>query len=435
MEPWLIGLVFVALLFVLLLLGVHIAVALGLVGVIGFAVFGGLSGSMGLAEITPFSQTAVFAFTVLPLFILMGHFAHHGGIGEELYRAAYTWVGHISGGLLIATTVAAAAFAAASGSSLASAATFTRLALPEMIKHGYSPRLSSGAIAAAGTLAIMIPPSGMMVIYALFTNVSLGRLLIAGILPGILTAFVYMVVVYVRVRINPSTAPTIKTSVSWLERVSAIRWMGPLVILVVVVLGGIYFGVFTPTEAGAIGAFTALLLSLGRRKLKLANLRSALEQTTHTTAMIFIIIIGAVIFGRLLAISGLTDKIVVILSGFEKPMAVLALMLFIYLILGMFLENVAIAALTLPIFFPIIVAVGFDPVWFGVLVVKVCEIALLTPPVGMNCYVVKAAAGDELSLEDVFLGALPFWISDLFTLSLLVVFPNISLWLPSFMPE
>ena len=420
---------------VLLALGVHVAISMFVVGFLGFlAVSLKWEGSMGLLATTPYAVGAVFTFSVLPLFILMGHFAFHGGLTEGIYVAAYKWLGRLPGGLAIATTFACAAFAAASGSSLATAATFTRVSLPEMLKYGYDKRLASAVIATSGTLAIMIPPSAGMVIYGIITESSIARLLIAGIFPGLLGALSYIAVVLIRVKLNPSIAPKPPEQFTWGQRIRALKDMWALPILVLVVMGAIYTGVATPTEAGALGALGAFLIALSARRLNKQTIGGALLDTAQTTAMIFLIIIGAMVFGRFLAISRVGPTFVEFVTGADVPsIVVIIAFMFMYLVLGMFMDAVAMMAITLPIVFPVVMALGYSDVWFGVLVVKSVELGLTTPPVGMNVYVVKSVAGDTVALEDIFIGLIPFILADAVVISLLVAFPFISLWLPGTM--
>ncbi|MFC1974510.1 TRAP transporter large permease [Chloroflexota bacterium] len=433
MEPIVVGGLGVLAMLVLLALGVHVGIGMLVVGLAGFAAIGGLIGGLGMLATTPYSTTASFAFTVLPMFILMGEFAMHGGIAAELYDAATRWLGHLAGGLAMATTAACAAFGACSGVSVATAAMFTRLALPEMRKYNYDDRLSCGCIAASGTLAVMIPPSGVMVIYGIMTDQSIGRLLIAGIIPGILSALMFAMAIYTIVRLNPSLARRTPVEFSWKERFIAIKWLIPMGLLFVMVVGGIYIGVFTPTEGGAVGAFITGLMALLRRRLTSGTFVAALMDTAKTTAMVFLIIIGAMIFGKFLAVTGVVVGFGNVLMNLGAPhVVILLLMLSAYIVLGMFMDVIAMMALTLPVFFPVVQSLGLDPIWFGILVVKVVEIGLITPPVGMNAYVVRATAGD-VKLEAVFQGILPFLIADLVTTTLLVAFPAISVWLPGTM--
>lgn len=432
MEPLVLGLLGVVVMVLLLMMGLHVGAAMLTVGFLGYlAVSGNVGGSLGLLATTPYNTAATYAFSVLPLFILMGHFAFQGGISQDLYTTAYKWMGGLPGGLAIATTWAAAAFGAACGSSLASAATFTRISLPEMLRYGYDRKLASGCIAVAGTLAIMIPPSAAMVIYGIITGSNIGRLLIAGFIPGIISAAVFMMVVIVRVKMNPALAPQPAQRFGWGERLVALKGVWGILALLLLVMGGIYTGVFTPTEAGAVGAFGAFLIAFVRGGLKGGHLKQAMLESGQTTAMIFFIIIGAMVFGRFLAISRVGPEFTEFITGLSVPPIVIILgFMVMYIFLGMIMDAVAMMAITLPVVFPVVMALGYSDIWFGILIVKVVEIGMVTPPVGMNCYVVASVAGDQVKLEDVFRGVLPFVIGDSLTLSALIAFPVISLWLP-----
>lgn len=432
MDPILIGILGILAMLVLLALGVHVGVGMLLVGLVGFAAIGGWSGGLGLLAFIPYDATASFTFTVLPLFILMGNFFVHAGMGEELYTAASKWLGRLPGGLAMATTAACAAFGACSGASIATAATFTKICLPEMKKRNYDEGLASGAIAASGTLATMIPPSGVMVLFGILTQTSIGKLLIAGIIPGLLIALLYCIAIYTRVRMNPRLAPPIPGRVSWKERFSVLKGLLPVGVIFVIAIGGIYLGVFTPTEGAAVGAFGAGLICLVRRKMNLHRLRESLTDTVKTTAFIFFIIVGALVFGRFLAITGIVTAFGDLLrSSAAPPVVIVLLIMGVYLILGMVMDVVAMLALTLPVFFPVVASLGVNPIWFGILVVVMVETAFVTPPIGLNCYAVSATGG--VKLETVFRGILIFIIADVVAIGLIVAFPQIAVWLPSTM--
>jgi len=432
-EPVIVGMLGFIALFVFLAIGVPIWASLAVIGFLGFGAIGGFKASLGVLSLIPFSTTASFTVAVLPLFILMGHFAVQGGIAEEMYRAVTAWLGRIRGSLAMATTTACAVFGVACGSSVATAATFTKLSLPEMEKYGYSPRLSCGSIAAGGTMAALIPPSGIMIVYSLFTKVSIGRMFIGGIIPGIITAILYAGVIYLMVQLFPRLAPMPMSETSWKERLYSVRGIGFLFLLVIVILGGIYAGIFTPIEAGGIGAFVTFLIALIRRRLGRGQIIEALRQTLQSSAVILLVLIGALIFGRFITISRIPFEISSLLEGLViHPIFILIFILLIYGILGMFLEGVAMLALTMPILFPIAVALGFEGVWFGILTVKMIEVALVSPPFGLNVYVVQAAA-PHVRLEEIFLGILPFLFVDLVVVALIVIFPSIVLWLPNMM--
>jgi len=433
-APPLVGLIGIGVLIALILLGVPIAVSSAIVGFVGCIVLVGVKPALGIIYTIPIDKVATYSLSVIPLFILMGTLALHGGIGRELYEACVKWLGRLPGGLALATTAANALFGACSGSSLAAAATFTKLALPEMSRYKYNAKLSTGCIAAGGTFAAMIPPSGMMVIFCTFTPVSLGKLLVAGVIPGILTALMYMSSIYIRCRLDPSLAPLVQEKVTLKERLRSLRYLGAAIVTFTVLLGGIYLGVFSPTEAGAAGAFVIFLIILLRRRMTFHMLLDSLKETVSTTALIFFIIVGAMIFAQFLAVSRLSNVFIdLVLSWQLSPVGVIVLVMIIYIFLGTFLDAVAMMALTLPILFPMVEALHIDGLWFGILVIKITEIALVTPPLGLNVYVVKGLAPEETRLGDIFVGIMPFLVMDLLALALFVLFPPIIQWLPGTM--
>jgi tripartite ATP-independent transporter DctM subunit len=369
---------------------------------------------------------------VIPLFIIMGYFAYYAGLTRDVFFTARQWFGHLTGGLAIATTYGCAGFAACTGSSPATAAVMGKMAIPEMIKYGYHPRLAAGAVAAGGTLAILIPPSVPLVIYGIITEQSVGILLIAGILPGILTAIVYALMLQVRVKLNPSLARPLP-AVSWSKRFISLKFTWGMLTIVLLILIGIYSGIFTPTEAGGAGATATFLMALALRRLSWAEFKEALLDTGRATVMIFSIIVGVLIFVRFLAITGLTGAFSETVLALEVPSIVILIgVLTIFVFLGMFLELIGMMLLALPIIYPAIMALGFDPIWFGIIVVKMGEICLITPPVGLNVYVVHSVAPD-ISIHEIFRGIVPFLIMEFFVLIILIVFPQIILFLPSLM--
>jgi tripartite ATP-independent transporter DctM subunit len=434
LEPELIGLIGIFVLFLLVLVGVPIAISSAVIGFGGCWLLIGFTPALGVIYTIPIAKVATYGLSVIPLFILMGVFALHGGIGRELFEACVKWMGRSPGGLAMATTAANGLFGACSGSSLAAAATFTKLALPEMTRYKYHPRLSTGCIAASGSMAAMIPPSGMMVIFCTFSNVSLGKILVGGIIPGILSVLVYMASIYVRARLNPTLGPRVMETVSWREKLFALRYLLSAVVTFVVLLGGIYLGIFSPTEAGAAGAFMLFIIVLVRGRFTLKIFMDSLMEAVTTSAMIFFIIIGAMIFAQFLAVSQLPTYFVSGLGGSSLPnWGVILVVLIIYIFLGTFLDAVAMMALTLPIVFPLIDSLGINGVWFGIMVIKMTEIALITPPLGLNVYVVKGLAPMDTKLGDIFMGIFPFLLMDILTLGIIFLFPIVVTWLPSTM--
>jgi tripartite ATP-independent transporter DctM subunit len=434
LDPATAGLIVMVLLLLALAAGIHIGVALGLGGLLGMYLAIGPDATWAQLATVPFSTTNSYTLAVIPLFLLMGSLATQAAITTDLYRAAYNWFGRLPGGLAIATTLASAAFGAASGSTVVNAAVFTRMAMPEMTRFGYDKRLSAGCIAASGTLASLIPPSILMVIYGVITEQSVGRLLIAGLLPGILSAVVYVAGIYVRAVRNPAIAPIPDIAITWPDRWRSLYGVWGIVFLFALVIGGIYTGILTPTYAGAVGAFGAFLIVLGKRRLTRATLRDTLEDATVTTSVLFIIVVGGMLLARFLTYTGLVGEISSILLGLELPKYVYLLAFaLLFLVLGMFIEPIAIMVMTLPVMFPVMVGAGFDAIWLGVIAIKLAEMSLMTPPVGLNVYVVRSSSPVPLSLEDVFAGVMPFLLLDLVTLALLIVFPQISLVLPNLM--
>ena len=434
LDPVTTGVIVMVLLFAALAVGVHIGVALGLGGLLGIYLAIGPDAALGQIATIPFSTTNSFTLAVIPLFILMGSLATQAALTTDLYRAAYVWLGRLPGGLAMATTLASAAFGAACGSTVVNAAVFTRIALPEMTKFGYDKRLSAGCIAASGTLASLIPPSILMVVYAVITEQSVGKLLIAGLIPGVLSAAIYMVGIYVRVRRNPAIAPLSDIRITWSERFRALYGVWGIVFLFLLVIGGIYAGLFTPTYAGAVGAFGAFVIVVGKRRFTRRTVIETFKDAGVTTSVIFIIVIGGILFARFLTYTGLVAGISEVLLALElNPYLYLACFAAIYIVLGMLIDPIAIMVMTLPVMFPILVGAGFDPIWIGVIAIKLAEISLITPPVGLNVYVVRSASPIPLSLEDVFAGVMPFLILDFLTLGLLIAFPQIILFLPNLM--
>jgi len=430
---------FVAVL-VLLALGVHVGLALAIVGLVGIVgMTGSVSMGLGLLTTTPYSTTAVFAFTVLPLFIIMGLFATHAGMSGKAFDAAYKWVGRMPGGLAIATTWANALFGACTGSSVVACAVFTRISLPEMHKRHYDKRFACGTIAAAGMLGMLIPPSALMVIYGILTEQSIGILLIAGIGPGLLLTVVFTLGIIGLASLRPQIAPRADIAAPWRDKVRSLSGVWGIMVLVVGIIVGMYTGVFTPTEAGAAGAMGALILALLSRGLTWTNFAAALHEGAQTTAMIFFILIGAMIFARFLVLTGLPSAFVGwVLQAGIPPMAVVILFLAMYLFLGMFQDSISMMSITLPVVHPIIVQLGIDPVHFAMLVVMAIEIGLLTPPVGLNVYTVRSVAsqipeGEDISLDDVFRGIVPFFFLSLIALAVMILVPSISTVLPTAM--
>jgi tripartite ATP-independent transporter DctM subunit len=432
MSATLIGIIGLLGLFTLLAIRTPVAIAMIIVGVIGTWVLNGWQASMSTLVDESFVIASTYDLIVIPLFVLMGNFATLSGMSADLYRAAYAWVGHWRGGLASATIASCAGFAALSGSSVASAVTMGRVALPEMRRYNYDNRLATGCIAAGGTLGILIPPSTGFVIYAILTEESIGRLFLAGVLPGILLTVLFMISIYIQTRINPALGPAgPRTNLA--GRVKSLVDAAAMFGIVAMVIGGIYGGIFTPTEAAGVGAFLAFLLALFRRRINYESMSSVLLQTVRTSALCFLILIGAHIFNPFLALTQIPEDLAQLLANLELPRFVIMLILMAaYIVLGTFLEGFAMLVLTLPIVHPLILALGYDPIWFGVVMVIVLEMGLISPPVGVNVFVVKGVA-EDVPLRDIFAGIIPFWIAMAVCLVILLIFPQIALILPNTM--
>jgi len=366
------------------------------------------------------------------MFLLMGSFATTSGMSRELFRAANAFLGHLRGGLGIATIAACGGFAAICGSSVATAATFSRVAYPEMRRYGYPQSFATGVIAAGGTLGIMIPPSTVFAVYGLITEQDVGKLFVAGILPGILAVFMYMITITAIGMVRPQFLPA-GPRASWRERLDAMRDVWATLILFAFVIGGIYGGLFTATEAAGMGAAGAFIIGVARRRLSWPDIRRSLLESTRTTAAVFTILIGALLFGYFLTITQTPQKVTEFLTGLGLGRyGILALIMVMYLVLGCLMDALAMIILTVPIIFPVIKALGFDPIWFGVIIVMTVELGLIHPPVGMNIFVIKSVI-EDVKISTIFYGVLPFIITDLLRLLILIAFPIIALWLPSHM--
>jgi C4-dicarboxylate transporter DctM subunit len=419
-------------LFVLMLLRVPIGMALGLVGVTGFGYLTSMSPALKIVGHTTMRTVTDFNYAVVPLFLLMGAFATTSGMSRELFRAANAFIGHLRGGLGIATILACGGFAAICGSSVATAATFSRVAYPEMRRHNYPESFSAGVIAAGGTLGIMIPPSTVLAIYGIITEQDIGKLFIAGVIPGILAVIMYASTVSIIGWWKPGFLPAGPRS-SWSERVESIKGVWATLLLFGFVIGGLYGGMFTATEAAGAGAGGAFIIGVVRGRLNGKQILQCLLETTRTTAAVFTILIGALLFGYFLTITQTPQKVTEFLTGLGiGNYGVLTLILIMYLLLGCLMDALAIVILTVPIIFPLIKEMGFDPIWFGIIIVMTVELGLIHPPVGMNIFVIKSVL-EDIKISTIFIGVIPFIITDLIRLVILVIFPALATWLPSHM--
>ena len=420
------------LIFVLMAIGTPVFAALGLAGVAGIVMIEDLAFVLNRLKAFSYHQSASYLLTVVPLFILMGAFAHHAGVGQKLFGVARKWVGHRPGGLAMASILTCAGFAATSGSSVATAATVGSVAIPEMRKAGYDPRLSAGAVAAGGVLGVLIPPSVLLIFYAALTEVSAGKMLVAGVIPGILSTLVFMAGIWVISRATATAGATVPAE-SWGRRIASLADAWQVLLLFVVVLGGIYLGFVTPTEAGAVGAFAAFVMLLASRQARpflKARLMESCRSSITTTVMILFTMIGAGIFSYFLSLAQIPQLIAsTVVEADVPPLAVIFLLLAVYFPLGMFLDAFSMLVITLPIMFPTVVSLGYDPIWFGILAVKMCEIGLITPPMGLNVYVI-AGIDRGTSLTQIFRGAWWFVMMEIVTTLILFFFPVIVTWLP-----
>lgn len=445
-EPITVGIVGLAVLLVLVVIGMHVAYAGALVGLVGIVVTigarrvregdiwdileKGWAPGLSNAGTIPFSELAHYSLSVLPMFILIGYMAYHARLTQGAFYCMRMWFGNMPGGLAIATVFSTAAFAAVSGASTATAAVFSRIAIPEMLRYGYPAGFSAGVVAAGGTLASLIPPSGILVIYAIIVEESVGKLLLAGFIPGVISAIIYAGSIRLRAKLNPELAGTPTGKVPLREKVASFKHMWGILFVVCVIMGGIYSGVMTPTESGAIGAFVILLLAM-RNGMTKKQFLQGLSESAKTSVMIITIIWGILILVRFLGFSDLPNLIRDMILGLDvNRYWILLAILLLYAVLGMFMDAIGMLLLTLPLVQPLVVALGFDPIWFGIIVVKMVEICLITPPIGLNCFVV-AGVRPDIPLGSIFKGIWWFFVCDVATVALFVAFPDIILWLPN----
>lgn len=434
MEPLTIAILAAVFLFLFLGLGIPVGVAMGLVGVGGMLIDLGPNFAFGQLQTLPFAVVNDYSLAVLPMFVLMGVLAEASGVTAEVFRVADIWLRRMKGGLYQAVIVGSGIFAAISGSTAVNAVVFTRIAFPEMVKYGYSRSLSLGAIAGAGSFAAMIPPSITMVIYAVMTEQSVGQLLIAGVIPGLITAVVYLSGVRVLVGIKPDLAPPITEAVPMRDKLGALRGIWPIPVLLMLVLGGIYTGAFPPSAAGAVGAFGAFLYALSRKRTFKGWLVPALQDAAFISCILFIVLIGGLLLSRMLVVVGVIDDIVLIVTAIaDTPIKFLLLVSVIYIVLGCFLDTTSMMVVTLPFFFPVTQELGIDPIWFGIVVTKLIEISVVTPPVGLNLFAVMGGVKGQATFTDIYKGVVPFILFDLIVLGLLIVLPGLATWLPQAM--
>jgi C4-dicarboxylate transporter DctM subunit len=432
MSPIIVGVIGFIVLFSLLAFGLPIGVGMALVG------FGGLwylisqSAAILKMGIIPFEVIANWSLATLPLFLFMAHIVFASGLSRDLYDVAAKWLGHQRGGIAMATVGGCAGFAAVSSSSLATAVTMGLVALPEMKRYKYDPALSTGCIAAGGTMGQLIPPSAGLITYGIITETSIGRLFAGGMVPGILEAIFYIITIYILCRWKPSLGPR-GPGYSLKEKLMSFASCGEIIGLILLVLGGIVLGWFSPTEAGAIGAFGAIVFSLFRRRLNWEKFKNALVETMKTTGMLYGILIGAFVFKYFMAVTTIPSVLADFVGGLPlPPLAIMALIMLVYVFLGCVMDALTMILLTIPIFFPLVLSLGFHPIWFGIIIVRMTEIGLITPPIGMNAYAISGIAPD-VPITTIFKGVIPFLIADFFHVMLLLFVPIVVLWLPSIM--
>ena len=410
-------------------LGVRVYAAAAIAGLIGMVALIGWDSGAGIVGTIPHSKAVNYVLSVLPMFILIGFIAFHAGLTHALFNAAKSWFGWVPGGLAVASVFATAGFAAVSGASTATAAVFSRVAIPHMLENGYDKRLAAGVVAAGGTLASLIPPSAILVIYAIIVEESVGTLIIAGFVPGVISALIYATLIIGQCLWKPELGRAIP-SPPLTARLRTLPGTLPIVAVVLIIFSAMYAGWATPTEAGALGAFIVLIFAI-LRGMRWRALREALMETAKLTVMIFALIWGVLIFVRFLGFAGLPEAFAQWIVNLPFPPIVIMIMILLgYAVLGMFMDAIGMLLLTLPVVYPAVIALGYDPIWFGIIVVKMCEVCLITPPVGLNCYVV-AAVRNDIPLGDVFRGIFPFFLADVVTVGLFLAFPGIVLWLPN----
>jgi C4-dicarboxylate transporter, DctM subunit len=433
-EPLTLGLIGIACMILLLMVGMPIGFSLALAGFLGFSLLSTFSAGFSMLAMVTYKTAASYTLTVIPLFILMGQFANHSRMGFDLYQTAYRWLGFLPGGLAMASIGACACFAAISGSSMATAATMGMVALPEMKRFKYDDALATGCVAAGGTLGILIPPSTVMIVYGILTEQSIGTLFIAGIIPGLILSGLFMLTIYVVTKRNPALGPP-GPQFSLKEKVYSLKDTWGVITLFLLIIGGLYAGWFTATEAAGMGAFGALVITLIKKRLNRQNLTDALLETALITGMIFTILIGANIFGYFLTVSQMTDQLSAWVVGLGiSRYAVMLMICLVYFILGCLMDGLAIMILTLPIVYPLVMGLGFDPIWFGVMMTLLLEMGLITPPVGLNVFIISGIARD-VPMYTIFRGIWPFFAAMLICMLLLIVFPQLALFLPATMAK
>jgi len=437
MTPTAIGIIGIVLMLALFMTRMPVSYVMALVGYVGFSVVISGKGGMGLLSRNVYEAFSSYGLTTIPLFILMGQLAFNSGIGRRLYDTAYKYLGSTRGGLAMATVTACTAFGAVCGSSPATAATMATVGLPEMRRYGYSDKLAAGSVASGGSMGMIMPPSVVMIVYGILTEQSIGALFIAGVIPAIVLTILFIITIYIWCRMNPKLGPP-GEKFTWKEKIRSLSGMSDTLIVFILVIGGMFVGLFTPTEAAAVGAFGVLVLSLIRRRLTWKGFVSSLEETLRTSCMVMMLIAGAVIFGKFLAVTRIPFNIAGWIGGFNlPPYLILAAIVTVYFIGGCIMDALALVMLTIPIFYPVVTHLGYDPIWFGVIIVLVTQMGVITPPVGINVYVVFGVAqgleNGGIPLETIFEGILPFVAAIIIGIVIMTIFPGIVMYLPNIM--
>ena len=432
MTPTTVGIIGLLALFVFIFSNMPVGFVMAIIGFAGFAYLVSVDSALNLLAVDFFEVFGSYNLTVIPLFVLMGQIAFHSGISSRLFKTAYQFIGHWPGGMAIATVGACTGFSAISGSTNATAATMAAVALPEMKKYNYDDQLATGVVAAGGSMGILIPPSVIFIIYGIMTEQSIGKLFVAGILPGLLLTMLFITTVMIWTHLNPELAPK-GPKTSFREKMASLTGLIETILLFVLVMGGLFAGIFTPNEAGSVGALGALVIALVRKNLTFAAFMKALTDTTRISCMVLVIVAGATVFGHFLAVTRIPFDIANWVVGFNLPSwAIMALIILVYLLGGCFIDSLALIMLTVPIFYPVINTLGYDPMWFGVVIVLITQIGVITPPVGINVYVVNGVAGD-VPLQTIFKGVVPFLLALVIGTLLLIPIPEIALYLPGLM--
>lgn len=436
MTPTMVGLLGIGIMLALFATRMPVAFVMGVVGFVGFSVLTSVQGGLNMVSRSMYEVFVSYDLTTIPLFILMGQLAFNAGISRRLFATAYHYFGHVRGGMAMATVSACTAFGAVCGSGPATAATMATVAIPEMKRFGYMDRLAAGTVAAGGGLGMIMPPSVVLIVYGVLTEQSIGKLFVSGILPAVVLTILYLLTIAVICRLHPDYGPPGQTH-SWRERLFSLAGLTDTLIIFGVVLTGLFKGWFTPTEAASVGVFSVLVLGVVRRQLNVANVIKSLDETLRASCMIMFLVAGAVVFGKFLAVTRIPFTTASYISGLEVPaLAVMALIVFIYFVGGCFMDSLAMIMLTVPVFFPVAMDMGYDPIWFGIIIVLITQMGVITPPVGINVYVVygvTTAMKQNIRLESIFRGIYPFLLATIVGIMLLFLCPSIVTWLPSLM--